>query len=113
MSTPNNRGNKNGGRKDNQNQPKFNSILPIAVLAILMVLFFNYLVTSYQKAKTKEINYNEFKQMLEEDEIAETEIQSDRILITTKEEQALPEEQRTYYYTGLLNDDELLPLLDG
>ena len=88
MSTPNNRGNKNGGRKDNQNQPKFNSILPIAVLAILMVLFFNYLVTSYQKAKTKEINYNEFKQMLEEDEIAETEIQSDRILITTKEEQA-------------------------
>ena len=113
MSTPNNRGNKNGGRKDNQNQPKFNSILPIAVLAILMVLFFNYLVTSYQKAKTKEINYNEFKQMLEEDEIAETEIQSDRILITTKEEQALPEEQRTYYYTGLLNDDELLPLLDA
>ena len=78
MSTPNNRGNKNGGRKDNQNQPKFNSILPIAVLAILMVLFFNYLVTSYQKAKTKEINYNEFKQMLEEDEIAETEIQSDQ-----------------------------------
>ena len=113
MSTPNNRGNKNGGRKDNQNQPKFNSILPIAVLAILMVLFFNYLVTSYQKAKTKEINYNEFKQMLEDDEIAETEIQSDRILITTKEEQALPEEQRTYYYTGLLNDDELLPLLDA
>ena len=113
MSTPNNRGNKKGGRKDNQNQPKFNSILPIAVLAILMVLFFNYLVTSYQKAKTKEINYNEFKQMLEEDEIAETEIQSDRILITTKEEQALPEEQRTYYYTGLLNDDELLPLLDA
>ena len=113
MSTPNNRGNKNGGRKDNQNQPKFNSILPIAVLAILMVLFFNYLVTSYQKAKTKEINYNEFKQMLEEDEIAETEIQSDRILITTKEQQALPEEQRTYYYTGLLNDDELLPLLDA
>ncbi len=111
MSTPNNRGNKNSGRKDNQ--PKFNSILPIAVLAVLMVLFFNMLITSYQKAKTKEINYNEFKQMLENDEIAEAEIQSDRILITTKEEQNKAEDQQIVYYTGLLSDDELLPLLDA
>ena len=113
MSTPNNRGNKNGSRKDNQNQPKFNSILPIAVLAVLMVLFFNYLVTSYQKAKTQEINYNEFKQMLENGEIAEAEIQSDRILITTKDEQEKPQDQQIVYYTGLLSDDELLPLLDA
>lgn len=113
MSTPNHRGNKNGSRKDDQNQPKFNSILPIAVLAIVMVLLFNYLLTSYEKAKTKEINYNEFKQMLEDGEIAEAEIQSDRILITTKEEEDVPQDQRTIYYTGLLSDDELLPLLDA
>ncbi len=112
MSTPNNRGNKNGGRKDDQNQPKFNTILPIAVLAIVFVLLFNSLYTSYQKSKMKEINYNEFKQMLEDGEVAEAEIQSDRILIITKEEQDKPEDQQTLYYTGLLSDDELLPLLD-
>ena len=113
MSTPNNHGNKNGGRKDNQNQPRFNTILPIAVLAIVFVILLNAILTSYQKSRMQEINYNEFKQMLEEDEIAEAKIQSDRILITTKEEQDKPEDQRIYYYTGLLSDDELLPLLDA
>ena len=87
MSTPNNRKNKNGNRKDNENQPKFNSILPIAVLAIMFVLLFNVLITTYQKSRLVEVHYNEFKQMLENNEIAEAEIQSDRILLTTKEEQ--------------------------
>ena len=86
MSTPNNRNNKNGNRKDNSEKPKFNSILPIAVLAIMFVLLFNVLITTYQKSKLIEVHYNEFKQMLDEDQIAEAEIQSDRILLTTKEE---------------------------
>ena len=112
MSTPNNRNNKNGNRKDNSEKPKFNSILPIAVLAIMFVLLFNVLITTYQKSKLIEVHYNEFKQMLDEDQIAEAEIQSDRILLTTKEEAEKSEDQRVYYYTGLLSDDELLPLLD-
>ena len=112
MSTPNNRNNKNGNRKDNSEKPKFNSILPIAVLAIMFVLLFNVLITTYQKSKLIEVHYNEFKQMLDEDQIAEAEIQSDRILLTTKEEEEKSEDQRVYYYTGLLSDDELLPLLD-
>ena len=112
MSTPNNRKNKNGNRKDNENQPKFNSILPIAVLAIMFVLLFNVLITTYQKSRLVEVHYNEFKQMLENNEIAEAEIQSDRILLTTKEEQEKSKDERIIYYTGLLSDDELLPLLD-
>ena len=112
MSTPNNRNHKNGNRKDNSEKPKFNSILPIAVLAIMFVLLFNVLITTYQKSKLIEVHYNEFKQMLDEDQIAEAEIQSDRILLTTKEEAEKSEDQRVYYYTGLLSDDELLPLLD-
>ena len=112
MSTPNNRNNKNGNRKDNSEKPKFNSILPIAVLAIMFVLLFNVLITTYQKSKLIEVHYNEFKQMLDEDQIAEAEIQSDRILLTTKEEAEKSDDQRVYYYTGLLSDDELLPLLD-
>lgn len=80
MSTPNNRNHKNGNRKDNSEKPKFNSILPIAVLAIMFVLLFNVLITTYQKSKLIEVHYNEFKQMLDEDQIAEAEIQSDRSL---------------------------------
>ena len=65
MSTPNNRGNKNGGKRDDQNRPKFNTILPIAVLVVAFVLLFNFLYTSYAESMMEEIKYNEFKQMLE------------------------------------------------
>lgn len=112
MSTPNNRGNKNGGKRDDQNRPKFNTILPIAVLAVAFVLLFNFLYTSYAESMMEEIKYNEFKQMLENGEVSEVEIQSDRILIKTKAQAEEPVSQQTIYYTGLLSDDELLPLLD-
>ena len=112
MSTPNNRGNKNGGKRDDQNRPKFNTILPIAVLAVAFVLLFNFLYTSYAESMMEEIKYNEFKQMLENGEVSEVEIQSDRILIKTKDQADEPVSQQTIYYTGLLSDDELLPLLD-
>ena len=112
MSTPNNRGNKNGGKRDDQNRPKFNTILPIAVLAVAFVLLFNFLYTSYAESMMEEIKYNEFKQMLENSEVSEVEIQSDRILIKTKAQADEPVSQQTIYYTGLLSDDELLPLLD-
>ena len=112
MSTPNNQGNKPGGRRDDQNRPKFNTILPIAVLAIAFVLLFNFLYTSYSESMMEEVKYNEFKQMLIDGKVDEVEIESDRILIKTKDQADEPENQQTIYYTGLLNDDELLPLLD-
>jgi cell division protease FtsH len=114
VSTPNNRGSKKRG-KNNQgddNGPKLNTILPIAVLAILFVLLFNFLYSSYAASMTEEIKYNEFKQMLEDGEVDEVEIQSDRILVLTKEQAKEAEGSRVIYYTGLLSDDELLPLLD-
>lgn len=112
MSTPNNQNRKNS-RRDNDNTPKFNTILPIAVLAVVFVLLFNFLYTSYAESMMKEIKYNEFKEMLENDEISEVEIESDRILIKTKEQEKEPESQQIIYYTGLLSDDELLSLLDA
>ena len=112
MSTPNNHGNKNGGRKDDQNRPKLNTILPIAGLAVAFVLLLNFLYTSYSESMMQEINYNKFKDMLKNGEISEVEIQNDRILIKTKDQADEPEGQQTIYYTGLLSDDELLPLLD-
>jgi cell division protease FtsH len=115
MSTPNNRGSKKRG-KNNQgdnNGPKLNTILPIAVLAILFVLLFNFLYSSYAASMTEEIKYNEFKQMLEDGEVDEVEIQSDRILILTKEQAKEAEGSQVIYYTGLLTDEELLPLLDA
>ena len=110
MSTPNNRRN-SGKRKNDDNQSKLNTLIPIAVFAVIFVLLINFLYNSYANSMMEEIKYNEFMEMLENDEISEIEIQSDRILILTKEEAQHEEGQQRIYYTGLVNDTELIPLL--
>lgn len=108
MSTPNNR---NGGGSDNQNRPKFNTLLPIILLAVIFVLFINFLYGSYTASMMEEIKYNEFQELLKNDEISEVEIQSDRILIRTKEEAEKDESEQKILYTGLVDDEELVPQL--
>ena len=115
MSDPNDRDPKrsSGNNKDSQNRPKLNTILPIAVLAVVFVLLINFLYSSYASSRMEEIKYNEFQQMLENDEIAEVEIQSDRILIQTKEQQDLPETEQKILFTGLVGDTELISNLSA
>ena len=110
MSTPNNRNDRDRG-SDNQNRPKLNSLLPIILLAVIFVLFINLLVDGYTSSKTEEIKYDEFQEMLEKDEISEVQIQSDRILILTKEEAEKDEAEQKFLYTGLVDDEELVPQL--
>lgn len=110
MSTPNNRNDRNRG-SDNENRPKLNTLLPIILLAVIFVLFINFLFDSYTASKTEEIKYDEFQEMLEQNEISEVQIQSDRILILTKEEAEKDEAEQKFYYTGLVDDEELIPQL--
>lgn len=110
MSTPNNRKGRDRG-SDNQNGPKINYLLPIILLAVIFVLFINLLVDSYTASKTEEIKYDEFQKMLEQDEISEVQIQSDRILILTKEEAEKDEAEQKFFFTGLVDDEELVPQL--
>ena len=115
MSTPNNRNSKNSSgknNKENQNRPKINSIIPVAILAFLFVFMLNYLFGSYADSMMEEIKYNEFKEMLADGEIEEVELQSDRILILTKENAQHEEGQQLIYYTGYIYDESLIPLLD-
>lgn len=113
MSAPNNRDPKRSSADNNgnQNKPKFNTILPIAVLAVVFVLLINFLYSNYAASRMEEIKYNEFLEMLEDGEIAEVEIQSDRILIQTKEQAEKPESEQRILYTGLVEDEDLVPLL--
>ena len=115
MSTPNDRDPKrtSGNNKDSQNRPKLNSILPIAVLAVVFVLLINFLYSSYSASRMEEIKYNEFEQMLDNNEVAEVEIQTDRILIQTKDQQALPETEQKILFTGLVDDTELISKLNA
>ena len=113
MSTPNGRNN-GGNNKNNtpENKPKMNTVMIMVILAVVFVLLFNVIYSSYADAMKEEIKYNEFKTMLENGEVEEVEIQADRILILTKEQAELPQGEQIILYTGLLTDEELLPLLE-
>ena len=110
MSAPDNRRPSDNGDK-NGNRPKFNSILPIAVLAVIFVLLINFLYSTYAASRMEEIKYNDFLSKLEAGEVQEVEIQSDRLLIQTKEQADKPEAEQQILFTGRVDDEELIPLL--
>ncbi|MCR5321881.1 MAG: ATP-dependent zinc metalloprotease FtsH [Lachnospiraceae bacterium] len=76
--------------------------------ALLAVMIFSYLSRQINAAKTEEITYNRFLDMIKAGDIESVEIQSDRIVIT-------PKKKTTYsgviYYTGVVADDDLKNML--
>ncbi|MCD8361956.1 MAG: ATP-dependent zinc metalloprotease FtsH [Lachnospiraceae bacterium] len=104
--TPNRGGdNKNNGRmpKNTQNMMMF--------LVFLMVGFmlWNMVRTQYSSATTQEITYNEFLTMLEEDRVSSVEDTGYTWEITLKEDE--DSAYSVIYYTGKMDDDDLLPLM--
>ncbi len=102
-------GNQNNGDNNDQSPRRQNFLLlVIAVLVtVLMVSFFMRLVTGSTR---REITYNEFIRMIENDEIASVQIKADRIEITPKRKDAdSMESLLSYggmtYFTGKLEDE--------
>ena len=58
----------------------------------------------------QEITYNKFLKMLDEKKVEKVEIKSDRILITAKKESG--DKVNKEYYTGRMNDDQLVEKLE-
>lgn len=118
VSTPNNRGGNrptgNNNNNNNENKPKI-SFLPVVLLAIVFVLLLNFLYDSYAESMMEEINYNEFIEMLQNNEVAEVELQADRILILSREMAEVEDSQRIIYYTGRITsmDASLVALLES
>ena len=89
-------------------------IVSLMVAALIATLLINTLYTSIANAYLSEISYTEFQQKLDNDEIAEIEFQSDRMVILTREEAKRNASQQRLYYTGYLpnvsNDDLIAQL---
>ncbi len=89
-------------------------IVILMVAALIATLLINTLYTSIANAYLSEISYTEFQQKLDNDEIAEIEFQSDRMVILTREEAKRNASQQRLYYTGYLpnvsNDDLIAQL---
>lgn len=118
----NNYNNRGGGRNNNQNnnnekKPKnFNTLLVIIIAGVLTFIGITILNNMIRGAAYKEISYTEFLNMVDSNQIQEVEFDSDRILIkpVEQEEQQNSLTKVNYtYYTGYVNDEELLSVLKG
>ena len=77
-------------------------IVILMVAALVATLLINTLYTSIANSYLSEITYNEFQALLDSDQVAELEFQSDRMVVLTRDEAKKPAAQQRLYYTGYI-----------
>ena len=95
--------------------PKGNVIFTL-VIAVAVVLIISFVYNAIADSKYTETTYNDFLKAMAEGNLAEVELQYDRIIYMTKEEAAKPAAQQKACYTGLPNGGDTMALaekLDG
>ena len=100
--------NQNGNKDNNKNNKQgFSFIILITMLTALLV----FAMYQFQGVDSdQEITYNKFLKMIDEKKVEKVEIKSDRILITAKKESG--DKVNKEYYTGRMNDDQLVEKLE-
>ena len=106
--------NQNNG--DNDNKPKKGQTLIILlIVTIITIIIMTALNSTFKYATTKEISYNEFIEMVENDEVEKVRFEDEKIIITRYDQ-----DEESYfgvsYWTGILpesiEDADLVSLLD-
>ena len=100
--------NQNGNKDNNKNNKQgFSFVILITMLTALLV----FAMYQFQGVDSdQEITYNKFLKMIDEKKVEKVEIKSDRILITAKKESG--DKVNKEYYTGRMDDDQLVEKLE-
>ena len=99
-----------GSGDNNQKGPKNRqSIIVFVVFMVVSFMALNFIQNFMKDAGSKEISYNEFIEMLEEDKVEKVEDTGLTWEITPRTQPM--ENAEIIYYTGKMDDEELLPLL--
>lgn len=123
-----NNNNNNGG--DNKNNKNGSMFLAFLVISLLALFFMSYVNRQVEGMSSEEISYSKFLELVEEDKVKSVEISSTQIEITMKDSEKETEEEnqsksennttslmpqtgksKITYYTGIVDDPDLLPLL--
>ena len=88
------------------------SIWITLLLTVGIVLLIASVFSAISGSQYNETTYSEFKTAMDNGQLAEVEIQADRILYLTKEEAAKPANQQKASYTGLPTGADTLALSD-
>ena len=121
--------NNNRGGDNNNNNKHRQPLFMLALFSLIALFITTWFWNSAGTSQKQQITYSEFLQLVEEDQVSKVEITSDTITITLKPDSKFRKEgQETddfassferqtgqrytvTYYTGYLNDEQLLPLL--
>ena len=108
----NNESNQNGsGNNQNDNNKSNKNGMIAALIATMLVFFFVcWIRGELEDGSNREISYNHFLQMVDKGKVKSVEFSGNKILIHPKKNKN--SFYSVQYYTGYLNDDDLLDKLD-
>ncbi len=101
--------NPNDPRKPEDKKPR-RKMLPTLLLVLALVLGGTLLFNAIRNSQYKETDFNTFLTAMNEGNLDEVEIQSDRILYMTKEEAAKDSADQQAFYTGLPSGTDAMVL---
>lgn len=102
----NNQDNRNKNKGGREGRDPLRTGLPLLVLAVVIVLLFNWVYNSITSAQLEEKSYTDFLTMVQNNQLAEVQFEVDRVLFITKEEADRPGASQTIYYTGLITNTD-------
>ena len=102
----NNHDNRNKNMGGREGRDPLRTGLPLLVLAVVIVLLFNWVYNSITSAQLEEKSYTDFLTMVQNNQLAEVQFEVDRVLFITKEEADRPGASQTIYYTGLITNTD-------
>ena len=108
---PNRNNNPNQNKKPDggSERPKGNFGTAL-LITLVLVLVFSWVLNTVKKSQYTETDWNDFVQAMEADQLAEVEIQMDRVLYMTKEEAAKDPSQQKACFTGLPRNGDMVQL---
>ena len=87
-------------------------LLLLAIAALVFTVSLNYIIGRKSMSDVSEVKYSEFIEMLDEGRVEEVEFNNSIINFTLKEDEEGSSGVRKEYYTGYINNPELLQKLD-
>ncbi len=97
---------KDPNRKPDDKKPR-NQRLIALIVTLALVLLFSWIYDAVSKSQYRETTFSDFLEAMENDDLAEVQLRTDRILYMTKEEAAKPANQQRACYTGLPSGDHM------
>ena len=99
--------NKNdNNRKPDDKKPRSQKLVAL-VVTLALVLLFSWVYDAVSKGQYQETTFSDFLQEMENNNLEEVQIQTDRILYMTKTEAAKPAKEQKACYTGLPAGDHM------